>query len=145
MVPRILIVDDSERMRRVIRAIIRSRDWSVCGEAEDGRAGIRKFQKLKPDLVVIDLAMPDINGIQTAKRMSLLNPKVPLVLFTVLETDHLEKAAREAGVCAIVPKAQAWELVKSIELVVAQAKESKTPERAEPSGRNGPAPGRERT
>ena len=115
---RILIVDDSETTRRILRAIVKSRDWTVCGEAEDGRSGIKQFQKLKPDVVLIDLAMPDINGIETAKRMSVLNPRVPLVLFTVLDLDGLEKPARDAGICAIVSKAQAWDLVGSIELAV---------------------------
>src|SRR5215467_4410759 len=115
---RILIVDDSETTRRILRAIIRSREWTICGEAETGRAGIRQFQKLKPDLVLIDLAMPDINGIEAARRMSVLNPRVPLILFTVLELQGLEKAAREAGICSIVSKAQAWDLIKSIETAV---------------------------
>jgi two-component system, chemotaxis family, chemotaxis protein CheY len=115
---RILIVDDSETTRRILRAIVRSRDWTVCGEAETGRSGIKKFQELKPDLVLIDLAMPDINGIEAAKRMSVLNPRVPLILFTVLELEGLETAAREAGICAIVSKAQAWDLIKSIETAV---------------------------
>jgi CheY-like chemotaxis protein len=115
---RILIVDDSETTRRILRAIVRSRDWVVCGEAEDGRSGITQFQKLKPDVVLIDLAMPDINGIEAAKRMSVLNPRVPLVLFTVLDLEGLEQPAREAGICAIVSKAQAWDLIGSIELAV---------------------------
>jgi two-component system, chemotaxis family, chemotaxis protein CheY len=115
---RILIVDDSETTRRILRAIVRSRDWTVCGEAEDGRSGIRQFQKLKPDVVLIDLAMPDINGIEAAKRMSVLNPRVPLVLFTVLDLEGLEEPARQAGICAIVSKAQAWDLIGSIELAV---------------------------
>jgi DNA-binding NarL/FixJ family response regulator len=115
---RILIVDDSETTRRILRAIVKSREWTVCGEAEDGRTGIRQFQKLKPDVVLIDLAMPDINGIEAAKRMSVLNPRVPLVLFTVLDLEGLEKPARDAGICAIVSKAQAWDLVGSIELAV---------------------------
>ena len=115
---RILIVDDSETTRRILRAIVRSREWTVCGEAETGRSGIKKFQELKPDLVLIDLAMPDINGIKAAKRMSVLNPRIPLILFTVLELDGLERAAREAGICAIVSKAQAWDLIKSIETAV---------------------------
>jgi two-component system, chemotaxis family, chemotaxis protein CheY len=114
---RILIVDDSETTRRILRAIVRSREWTVCGEAENGRSGIRQFQKLKPDLVLIDLAMPDINGIQAAKRMSTLNPKVPLILFTVLDLQGLEQPARDAGICDIVSKAQAWDLIKSIETV----------------------------
>jgi DNA-binding NarL/FixJ family response regulator len=115
---RILIVDDSETTRRILRAIVRSREWTVCGEAETGRSGIKKFQELKPDLVLIDLAMPDINGIEAARRMSLLNPRVPLILFTVLELEGLETAAQEAGICAIVSKAQAWDLIKSIETAV---------------------------
>ncbi len=115
---RILIVDDSETTRRILRAIVRSRDWTVCGEAENGRSGIRQFQELKPDLVLIDLAMPDINGIEAAKRMSTLNPKVPLILFTILDLEGLEKVASEAGICAVVSKAQAWDLIKSIETVV---------------------------
>jgi DNA-binding NarL/FixJ family response regulator len=77
---RILIIDDCETTRRILRVIARSRDWTVCGEAESGRSGIREFQRVKPDVVLIDLAMPDINGIEAAKRMSVLNPNVPLIL-----------------------------------------------------------------
>jgi CheY-like chemotaxis protein len=121
---RILIVDDSETTRRILRAIVRSREWTVCGEAENGRSGIRQFQELKPDLVLIDLAMPDINGIEAAKRMSTLNPKVPLILFTILDLEGLEKAAREAGIVAVVPKAQAWDLIKSIETAVNNVRRS---------------------
>jgi two-component system, chemotaxis family, chemotaxis protein CheY len=124
MALRILIVDDSETTRRILRAIVGSREWTVCGEAENGRLGIKQFQELKPDLVLIDLAMPDINGIATAKRMSSLNPKVPLILFTVLDLQGLEKAAREAGICAIVSKAQAWDLIKSIEMAVSNVQKS---------------------
>ena len=121
---RILIVDDSETTRRILRAIVRSREWTVCGEAENGRAGIKQFQELRPDLVLIDLAMPDINGIEAAKRMSILNPKVPLILFTILDLEGLERAASEAGICAIVSKAQAWDLIKSIETVVMNVRRS---------------------
>jgi two-component system, chemotaxis family, chemotaxis protein CheY len=130
---RILIVDDSETTRRILRAIIRSREWTICGEAESGRSGIRQFQKLKPDLVLIDLAMPDINGIEAAKRMSVLNPKTPLILFTILDLEGIEKVAHEAGICAVVSKAQAWDLVKSIETAVGYLDNS-----GEPSAPSGP-------
>lgn len=126
---RILIVDDSETTRRILRAIVRSREWTVCGEAETGRDGIKKFQELNPDLVLIDLAMPDINGIEAAKRMSVLNPRVPLILFTVLELQGLEQAAREAGICSIVSKAQAWDLIKSIEYAVGSMGSPQTSQR----------------
>jgi DNA-binding NarL/FixJ family response regulator len=112
---RILIVDDCETTRRILRVIAHSRDWTVCGEAESGRSGIREFQRVKPDVVLIDLAMPDINGLETAKRMSTLNPKVPLILFTVLNAEGLQDAAHEAGISSIVSKAQAWDLIGAVE------------------------------
>jgi len=117
---RILIVDDSETTRRILRAIVHSREWTVCGEAEDGRTGIAQFQQLKPDIVLIDLALPDINGLKAAKRMSTLNPRIPLILFTVLDLQGLEQPAREAGICSMVSKAQAWDLIKCIEDAVDQ-------------------------
>jgi DNA-binding NarL/FixJ family response regulator len=121
---RILIVDDCKTTRRILRVIARSRDWTVCGEADSGRAGIREFQRVKPDIVLIDLAMPDINGIEAAKRMSVLNPGVPLILFTVLNADGLEEAAREAGISSIVSKAQAWDLIGTVETTVQRFREA---------------------
>jgi two-component system chemotaxis response regulator CheY len=115
---RVLIVDDSEITRRIIRTILHSRHWAVCGEAEGGQSGVKKFHQLKPDVVLLDLAMPDISGIEAAKRMSATDPKVPLILFTIHETRGLERAAREAGIRAIVPKNEAWNLIGSIEGLV---------------------------
>jgi CheY-like chemotaxis protein len=117
---RILIVDDSETTRRIIRAIVQSHEWSICGEAESGWDGISQFSTLEPDLVLIDLAMPDLNGLEVARRMVELNPNVPLILFTVLELQGLEGPARAAGISAVVSKAQAWDLVKVIETTVAK-------------------------
>jgi DNA-binding NarL/FixJ family response regulator len=117
---RILIVDDSETTRRILRAIVHSREWTVCGEAETGSAGIAKFEESNPDLVLIDLAMPDMNGLEAAKSMTTLNPRIPLVLFTVLDMPALAEPARKAGIAEVVCKAQPWDLVRTIERVVAQ-------------------------
>jgi len=121
---RILIVDDCGTTRRILRVIAQSRDWTVCGEAESGRSGIREFQRVNPDVVLIDLAMPDINGIETAKRMSVLNPNVPLILFTVLEAEGLHEAAHDAGISSIVSKAQAWDLIGTVETTAQRIRES---------------------
>jgi two-component system chemotaxis response regulator CheY len=121
---RILIVDDSDVTRRILSTIVRSRHWTVCGEANDGWSAVKKFQELKPDVVLLDLAMPDINGIEVARMMSGLDPKIPLILFTVLDLEGLESTARRAGISAVVSKSQAWNLLKSIETAIAQSNRS---------------------
>ncbi len=117
---RVLIVDDSETTRRILRSIINSHYWLVCGEAESGWSGVKKFDELKPDVVILDLSMPDISGIEAAQWMTDSDPTVPLILFTVLETEGIESEARRAGIRAIVPKSQVWKLLTSIETAVKQ-------------------------
>jgi two-component system, chemotaxis family, chemotaxis protein CheY len=116
-----LIVDDSDVTRRVLGTILRSRQWTVCGEAEDGWSGVKKFYELKPDLVLLDLAMPDMDGIEAARLMSRSDPTVPIILFTALDLQGLETRAYNAGICAVVSKAQGWNLLKSIEIAVTQS------------------------
>jgi two-component system, chemotaxis family, chemotaxis protein CheY len=115
---RVLIVDDSETTRRILRVLLGSRDWTVCGEAEDGRSGVKKFAELKPDVVVLDLAMPEMDGIRAARLMSLFDPNIPIILFTILGFKGIEVSAREAGIRAIVPKNNAWSLIPHIENLV---------------------------
>jgi len=118
---RVLVVEDSLQARQMIRTIVQTRDWTICGEAEDGWAGISQFEKLKPDVVIVDFTMPGINGIETARRMSTLDPDVPLILFTLFDVEQLNTAARAAGFCATVSKLHAWDLVGAIESAVSHA------------------------
>ncbi len=122
MALRILVVDDSETTRRILRTLLGSREWTICGEAEDGWSGVEKFEELKPDVVVLDLAMPDMDGIETARMMTSSNPKIPIILFTILGFQGLERSAKEAGIRAIVPKTEAWSLIGSIETLVDEAR-----------------------
>lgn len=112
----VLVVDDSEMVRRILRMLLGSRDWTIC-EADSGRDGIAKFKRIKPDVVVLDLAMPDMTGIEAAKVMSSSDSKIPIVLFTILEIEGIERTAAEAGIRAIVPKNNAWSLIPEIEKV----------------------------
>jgi two-component system chemotaxis response regulator CheY len=118
MALRVLIVDDSETTRRILRTLIHSHFWTVCGEAENGWSGVKKFEELKPDVVVLDLSMPDINGIEAARWMSESDPTVPLILFTIFEIEGIERAAKRAGICAVVIKTEAWRLLTSIETAI---------------------------
>jgi len=121
MAVRILVVDDADVTRRIVRAMVRqSPGLSVCGEAEDGATGVQKFDSLKPDVVVLDLSLPDITGLEAARLMTSADPKVPLILFTILQTEGLEDAAKQAGIRAIVPKTEAWDLISTIEAEVSR-------------------------
>jgi DNA-binding NarL/FixJ family response regulator len=99
----------------MIRAVLETRDWTICGEAENGLAGVKQFQSLRPDVVVLDLTMPGISGIEVAHRMSNLDPHVPLILFTLCDLEGIVPIARQAGIYATVSKHQVLDLVGTIE------------------------------
>jgi two-component system chemotaxis response regulator CheY len=120
---RILIVDDSKTTRRVLSALVGAR-WTVCGQAENGKLAVEKFRKIKPDLVLLDLAMPDIDGIEVGRQMHAIDPSVPLVLVTLLDPWGLESAARNAGICRVVSKSEAWKLLDTIQDIISGADSS---------------------
>jgi CheY-like chemotaxis protein len=117
MDPKILVVDDSKATRRVLSALVSSR-WTVCGEAENGAVGIQKFRELKPNLVLLDLAMPDLDGLEVARQMHSIDPSVPLILFTLIDVWGLESAAQKAGISRVVSKTESWKLMESIQEIV---------------------------
>jgi DNA-binding NarL/FixJ family response regulator len=107
-VKRILIVDDCVLIRRSLRAMLEERpDWVVCGEAENGSEGIDEAKKLNPDLIVMDLAMPALNGIDASRLLKRLLPATPIVMCTTFSDPHLKKAALAAGLDAFVDKSEA--------------------------------------
>jgi len=116
----ILIVDDSIVVRKIVRETLSCEaGWEVCGEASNGREGIEKALQLKPDLIVLDLAMPVMNGIDAARELTRLLPSVPLVMFTSYETTHLKREALSAGIRTIVPKDESGgALVRSIQFLL---------------------------
>jgi DNA-binding NarL/FixJ family response regulator len=103
----ILIVDDSPMIRRGLRTVFEQQPgWAVCGEAEDGYQAIDKAKILQPDLIVIDLAMPRLNGISAARMLKKLVPATPVVMFTLFTNPCFEKAAFAVGVDAFVDKSE---------------------------------------
>jgi DNA-binding NarL/FixJ family response regulator len=86
MAKRILIADDSESIRMVIRTFLESREgFEVCGEAANGVDAIEQAKKLNPDLVILDLAMPRMNGAAAASVLKRTMPNVPIILFTMYD------------------------------------------------------------
>ena len=110
MAKRIMVVDDNPAIRRILRNILEfNHDWVVCGEGVDGRDGVEKAKALSPDLIVLDVSMPVMNGLDAARVLHQIMPDVPLILCS-LHTDRLlENEARQAGVTAVFSKAENME------------------------------------
>lgn len=123
MPPRILIVDDSASIRKLVHACVEAQfGWEVCGEAANGQEGIQMAQRFHPNLIVMDLSMPVMNGLEAARILSKIMPSVPLIMFTIFSTTTLEQEAFQAGYRKIVLKTQKLdELMGSIGLLVAEA------------------------
>src|SRR4030088_2834283 len=97
---RILVVDDNPAVRHYLRAILEQQSaWQVCDEARTGGEALQKGQKAPPpDLILMDFQMPDLNGLDVAKQIVLLFPKIPVLLVTILLSAQLAEAARRVGV-----------------------------------------------
>src|SRR6202047_3163927 len=93
---RILVIDDGDSVRNIIRIFLERDGFEVCGEAADGVEAIEQAKKLKPDLIVLDLAMPRMNGAEAASILSTTMPDVPIVLLT-LYMNVLGPSYREIG------------------------------------------------
>jgi DNA-binding NarL/FixJ family response regulator len=115
----ILIADDSPIIRKTLRQKLEQEDaWEVCGEAADGRQAIEKAQRLKPDVVVLDLSMPVMNGLEAARELKRLLPSLPLVMFTNFNMPQLTNEALSAGVSAVVSKDEIEGLVHNIQALL---------------------------
>jgi DNA-binding NarL/FixJ family response regulator len=104
---RILIADDHELVRQGIRALFDSEpDWVVCGEARTGPEAIAKTIELKPDLVILDIALPELNGIEVTRQLR-RRLDVPILIVTMHTSDEIAQAAFDAGANGYVLKAEA--------------------------------------
>ena len=98
-----MIVDDHAVIRRMLRTVFEAEDLQVS-DAMDGAEGVRKAQELKPNLIILDLSMPVMNGLEAARALKLLMPQVPLLMFTNNAGAAMEKEARSAGIDAVICK-----------------------------------------
>jgi DNA-binding NarL/FixJ family response regulator len=122
-VKRILIVDDHAAVRLALTRVIESvDDFEVCGEAENGRVGVERAVRLKPDLIILDLSMPVMDGLQAAREIRELMPAVPILMYTSFTNANLRAEARAAGVSRVAAKPSPPEaLVKDLRVLLAPA------------------------
>src|SRR5580704_1060238 len=101
----VLIVDDHEAVRRELRRLFASQtEFVVCGEAADGAEAISLGEQLSPDLVILDLAMPEMNGLEAAGALRFMLPDATLFLLTAYKNRELELAAFQSGIRAVFSK-----------------------------------------
>jgi DNA-binding NarL/FixJ family response regulator len=113
----ILIVDDHEVVRRGLRVLIEQHpEWEVCGEAKDGREAVEKARELKPDVVVMDIGMPELNGLEATRQILKAARRTEVLILTAHESEQLVREVLEAGAHGYVLKSAAGrDLVNAIE------------------------------
>jgi DNA-binding NarL/FixJ family response regulator len=114
---RVLIADDHSIIRRIVRSTLQANPrFEVCGEAENGAEAIEEAKKLKPDVVVLDVSMPVLNGFESAREIKKTLPESAIVILSQNADRHFVEEARKIGVQAYVAKTRAGEaLVKAVE------------------------------
>jgi DNA-binding NarL/FixJ family response regulator len=117
---RILIVDDHEVVRQGIRTILRARpQWEVVGEAVNGRDAIEKAQSLDPDVIIMDITMPEMSGIEATREISKLKLRSAVLVFTMHESKNLASTVQEAGARGFVLKSHAArDLLEALEALM---------------------------
>jgi DNA-binding NarL/FixJ family response regulator len=116
---RILLADDHELMRTGTRTLIETVvGWEVCGEARNGREAVELAEKLKPDLMVLDLSMPELNGLEATRQIKRLLPGTEVLVLTGATTEQLVPDVFESGARSFIYKTDASEqLIQAIETV----------------------------
>jgi CheY-like chemotaxis protein len=99
----VLIVDDHAVIRRMLRGVLEAEKFQVS-DAMDGAEGVRKALELEPNLIILDLSMPVMNGLEAARELKVVMPHVPLLMFTDNAGEVLEKEALSAGIFAVIRK-----------------------------------------
>ena len=119
---RILIADDDATIRLLLRRLLEQQpDWQVCGDASTGAEAIAKVEQLNPDVVVMDLSMPVMTGLQAAPAIARAHPRLPMLLISVQEVSRqLAWEARNAGYRGAVTKNSGNEVLRGVEALLRQ-------------------------
>jgi DNA-binding NarL/FixJ family response regulator len=116
---RIMLADDHEIVRHGLRALLQAQPtWTVCGEAEDGREAVSKALELKPDLVVLDIGMPNLNGLEATRQIRAALPATKVLILSLYESEQMVREVFEAGAAGYLLKSDASRhLAKAAEVV----------------------------
>jgi DNA-binding NarL/FixJ family response regulator len=116
----ILLADDHDLTRTGLRYLLEKRkDWCVCGEASNGRMAIRMAEEFRPDVIILDMSMPELNGLEATRRILSRLPNTRILIYTMHETERIIIDALDAGVHGIVLKSDAGEnMIAAVESIM---------------------------
>jgi len=102
---RILVADDHDLMRRGVKTLLESHaGWEVCGEAKTGREAVGKAEELKPDIIILDISMPDMNGVEAARRIRKTSAGTEILILSMHYSDQLIREIVDVGVRGYIVK-----------------------------------------
>jgi DNA-binding NarL/FixJ family response regulator len=105
---RIFIADDHEVVRKGLISLLEAQtDWEVCGEAADGREAVEKAQELKPDIIILDIGMPSLNGLEATRQILKVNPDAKILVLTLHDSDSVVREVLNAGARGFLLKSDA--------------------------------------
>ena len=112
-----MVADDHEVVRKGLVALLQQQpDWQVCGEAGDGRDAVEKAQQLKPDVVILDIGMPSLNGLEATRQILKTNPHARILILTLHDSDQVVRDVLNAGARGFLLKSDAArDLVAAVE------------------------------
>jgi DNA-binding NarL/FixJ family response regulator len=114
-VTRILVVDDNPTVRRYLRGVLEEHEgWRVCDEARNGHEAVERFQLVRPDVVVLDFQMPEMNGLDAARVIARLSPDTPILMVTLYLSKQLSDEARKVGIRGTCAKADIGSVVDAV-------------------------------
>jgi DNA-binding NarL/FixJ family response regulator len=120
MANKILIVDDQPMVRQGVRALIHAShpDWEICGEASNGKEAFEVVRTLKPDVIILDILMPEMDGFELASKLSNMHSGSRIVVFTMHESRWVLEEVRKSGAQGYVVKSHAGrDLIRAIDTV----------------------------
>jgi two-component system nitrate/nitrite response regulator NarL len=116
---RILVADDNPAVRNFLRSLLEQQStWRVCDQVPTGMEALERVQANPPDMILLDFQMPDLNGIEVARRVAQLFPQIPILLVTIHVSNQLAEEARKTGIRGLCAKWDVGSIVEAVEALL---------------------------